>query len=144
MVDAVINRHLHNWIFLLDEQSCRLCGFRGRVGAFRLPVDLEQKSTALRPLALRWHLFDFLLRTVLSRHFHLARRHSLLLFGMVLQGYPLRTSTASPVRAAPLHLPHIEQLHLTQETSLLTQETELAGTIPRAPAKAEPSAPRRR
>jgi len=37
---------------------------------------LEQKSTTLRPLALRQHFLDFLLRTILYGHFDLARRHS--------------------------------------------------------------------
>jgi hypothetical protein len=50
--------------------------------ALRLPVDLEQISAALGPLALREHLLDFLFRIVLYGHLDLARRHSLFLFGL--------------------------------------------------------------
>src|SRR5271156_4539750 len=79
IIDAVVNRHLHDRIILFDDQSRRLSGFGGRVGALRLPVDLEQISATLGPLALRERFLDFLFRIVLYWHLDLARRHSLLL-----------------------------------------------------------------
>src|SRR5579862_5584118 len=90
VVDAVVNRNLQNRIILFDDQSGCLSGFEGGVGALRLPVYLEQKSATFRPLALRQHFLDFLLRTILYGHFDLARRHSLLLFGDV-SGCPEKT-----------------------------------------------------
>ena len=78
--------HLHDRIILFDDQSRRLSGFGGRVGALRLPVDLEQISATLGPLALREHFLNFLFRIVLYWHLDLARRHSPLLFGHVLGG----------------------------------------------------------
>src|SRR6185437_13185761 len=67
-------------ITLFDDQSRRLSGFHGRIGTLRLPVDLEQESATLRPLALREHFLDFLLSIFLYGHFDLARGHSLVLF----------------------------------------------------------------
>jgi hypothetical protein len=52
VLDAVIHRHLDDRITRLDGQSRRLRSFRCRVGILRLPVDLQQISAALRPLAL--------------------------------------------------------------------------------------------
>jgi hypothetical protein len=51
-----------------------------------LPVDLEQISATLGPLALREPFLDFLFRIVLNWHLDLARRHSPLLLGHVLRG----------------------------------------------------------
>src|SRR4029077_10056049 len=69
-----------------DDQSRRLSGFGSRVGALRLPIDLQQISATLGPLALREHFLDFLFRIVLYWHLDLARRHSPLLLGHVLWG----------------------------------------------------------
>ena len=52
VTDAVIHRHLHDRITLLDYQRCRLNGFRRGIGTFRLPIHLEQIPAALWPLAL--------------------------------------------------------------------------------------------
>jgi hypothetical protein len=80
VTDTVIHRHLHDRITLLDHQRCRLNGFRRRIGAFRLPIHLEQIPAALWPLSLRGSVIGFIFGTVFSRHFNLARGHSLLHF----------------------------------------------------------------
>jgi hypothetical protein len=47
-----------------------------------LPVDLQQISATLGPLALREHLLGVFFGFFLYWHLDLARRHSLFLFGL--------------------------------------------------------------
>jgi hypothetical protein len=47
VLDAVIDRDLNDRVAGLDYLRCRLRGFRRRVGALGLPVDLEQIAAAL-------------------------------------------------------------------------------------------------
>src|SRR5215831_20112695 len=92
---AVIHRDLKDRMLLLDPQSDFFRSFIGRIRVFHLPIHLEAKWAAVRPLALRDRLRDGFLR----RGWHgyggarLSRRrcHLMISFGRA------RTVSAAPL-----------------------------------------------